>query len=389
MVEGVFGSLMQAIPVTFNLMNILLLSLGVLLGLLVGLIPGLGAMVGMSLVLPLIWFMSPEKGLLVLLGINSAVMTGGSITAILVGIPGAATNAATVLDGYPMTQRGEGARAVGASLCSSGVGGVLSVVFACAMIFLVVPLVLIMKSPELTLLIVIGLSFMAGGVGSSGAKTKNLIAGMVGILVSLIGIQSTTGALRYTFGVPYLFSGIDLVVLCLGIFGLGEIMDVFLKGETSITTAEMAKVRMKDLLEGFKDTFRHWWLTLRCSVIGYLLGVLPGIGGMIGVFLAYGFGKKVSKRPEEWGKGCVEGVIAPESSNNAVVGGATLTTLAFGIPGSSPMALVLATFLVYGIIPGRPLITEKLPLVFIILLGIAVANVLAVLFCMPLVSPLA
>jgi putative tricarboxylic transport membrane protein len=368
--------------------NILFLCFGILLGIIVGILPGIGGLVGISLFMPLLWVLEPARAILILLGLYSTCMTGGTIPAVLMGIPGSPSNIASIIDGYPMTQRGEGARAMGAALTSSALGSIISVVFALLMIPIIFPVVLALRSPEMALLMVVGLCFLAV-LGGGEDNFKNLMSGMFGILIALIGFQSTTGVLRYTFGSPHLFDGLSLVVVALGIFAMSEIMDIYLKGKAAVSAAETTKLKLSDTLQGAKDVFRNWWLWLRCSIIGFIIGVIPGIGGSIAIFIAYGYGNKVSKHPEQWGKGCVEGVIAPESANNASIGGSTLTTLAFGIPGDSVMALVLGAIMIIGIVPGREMLTENLDMVFMLLGGLALANILAVFFILPFISHLA
>ena len=372
----------------FVLMNVFFLCLGIILGIIVGILPGVGGLVGISLFMPLLWVLDPTRGILILLGLYSTCMTGGTIPAILMRIPGSPSNIATILDGYPMTQRGEGARAMGAALTSSAMGSFISVLFALLMIPIIIPVVLALRSPEMTLLMVVGISFLAV-LGGGEDYFKNLMSGTFGILLALIGFQGTTGVLRYTFGSPHLFDGLSLVLVALGIFAMSEIMDIYLKGKAAISSSETTKLKFVDTLEGAKDVFRNWWLWLRCSVIGFIIGVIPGIGGAIAVFIAYGYGRKVTKRPEQWGKGCVEGVIAPESANNASVGGSTLTTVAFGIPGDSVMALVLGAIMIMGIVPGREMLTENMDIVFLLIGGLALANIIAVIFILPFISHLA
>lgn len=388
MLETVLQGFSQGFLELFGFSNVLFLSVGVLLGIILGVTPGLGALIGISLVLPVIWFMEAGAGILMLIGIHAAVMTAGVVPTILMRIPGAPTNIATLADGYPMAERGEGARALGAALCSSALGGIVSVVLALLMVPLIVPLVLALGSPELTLLMLLGLSFLAA-LGTGEARIKNMIAGMAGILVSLIGIQDSTGLYRYTFGSAYLYDGVSLLLIALGVFAMAEIIDLSLQGRSTIASAtDTAKVKMRDIFEGMKDVFRHWGLWFRSSVLGYIVGVIPGIGGTISIFMAYGWGMKTSKHPEKWGKGCVEGVIAPEAANNSSVGGSVLTTLAFGVPGDSVMALIMGAFLIFGVTPGKELLTVNLNLAAMIIIGVALANLLAVLFILPAVSTL-
>lgn len=367
--------------------TVLLVCLGVVIGIVLGVTPGVGATIGVSLIMPMLWAIDPGTGIVMLVAIHSAVMTAGSIPAILVRVPGSILAVATMQDGYPMTQKGQGARAMGASLTSSALGGILAVPLALLMLGAIKPIVLALTSPELALLCILGLSFLAV-IGGSENKLKNLMAGVVGIMVSMVGLQAATGTYRYNFGSVYLSSGFDLVTVALGIFAMGEIFDLFIKGKGTVALKKVT-VRTRDVMQGVLDVFRHWWLWLRCSVIGYVIGVIPGVGGELGIFAAYGYGQRSSKHPEKWGTGIVEGVIAAESANNATVGGALLTTLAFGIPGEAIMALILGAFLIYGIVPGEAMFGSNLNLTVMMLIGLAFANLLAAIFCMPFLSRLA
>ena len=377
----------HALSVLFEPGNFLLICVGVAIGIILGATPGIGATIGVSLILPMLWAIEPGTGIIVLVAIHSAVMTSGLIPSILVRVPGSILAVATMQDGYPMTQKGEGARAMGAALASSAFGGIISVPLAIAMLKVIKPIVLALSYPELTLLCVLGLSFLAV-IGGSENKIKNLMAGVLGIMISMVGLQTGTGTYRYTFGSVYLSNGFDLATIALGIFAMGEIFDLFIKGKGSISLTKVA-VKTRDVLQGVLDVFRHWWLWLRCSVIGYVIGLIPGVGGELGIFIAYGYGQRTSKHPEKWGTGIVEGVIAPEAADNSTVGGTLLTTLSFGIPGEAIMALILGAFLIYGIVPGEQMFTSHLSLTLQMLIGLALANLLAGLFCLPFLSRLA
>lgn len=358
---------------------ILALIGGAIAGAILGIIPGLSSLIGIVLILPFIFGQDPVVILPLLCAILSVGFTGGSLTAILIGIPGQDTNTATLLDGFPMTRKGEGARAVGASLTASTLGGIASVLFAFGMIPLVIPLVINFRTPEMLLLILLGLTFLAAL--SRGSAIKGMISAGLGLLVSTIGFQAKTGASRFTFGSLYLYDGIDPVVMILGLFAI-PILVQFTMGQKSISPVDMPVAETYiGLLKGMRDTFRNWWLWLRSTVIGYIIGVLPGIGAVTAMWVVYSQAKQSSKNPEKFGTGCVEGVIAPESANNAVAGGSVLTTLAFGIPGSGTMVLLLAALLMLGIVPGPKMFMEQLPLCFTMLISIAVANVVGGIVC--------
>ena len=362
----------------FNPLVLLSIILGVVLGVSIG-VTAIGGMVACALFLPFVYHMPPELALSFLVALTSVVFTGGSITSILLGVPGTAPNAATVIDGFPMAQKGEAGRALGAAIGSSMFGAVASVFLALAMIPVLRPIVLSFRAPEMFMVILLGLSFMA--IMSAGSPIKGIISGFVGVLVALVGFQGVSGVYRFTFGSFFLSDGFDLNAVVLGIFALTEMFNMIVKGKETIA-ADVRKVGLKSVSQGVKDIWIHKWLFLRCSIIGYVVGIVPAIGGNAAMFVAYGHAKQSSKNSEEFGTGRVEGVIGPESANNASAAGDLLTTMAFGIPGSAVMALLMGGFLLVGVTPGPAMIKDSLPLVFTLLIGIAVANVIAGMICL-------
>jgi TctA family transporter len=248
------------------------------------------------------------------------------------------------------------------------------------MIPLVLPMILAIVSADMVFIILLGLAFM--GALTTGSRIKGLVSGGLGLLVAFIGVQTVTAGARFTFGSDYLYAGIGLVPLLLGIFAIPEAIGMAVEGGTIAKTRVIIK-GMHDVWEGAKDTFRHWTVWLRSTIIGYIIGIIPGVGAMAATFIVYGQAKQTSKHPERFGTGIVEGVIAPESANNAKEAGALLTTLALGIPGSASMAILLGAFLMLGLIPGPEMMTEHLDLSLTLLLVIVVANLLAVAICFP------
>jgi TctA family transporter len=351
---------------------------GVVTGLVFGLVPGIGGLLAMALFLPFVFAMPPKYAFIFLVAVSAVCYTGGAITAILLNIPGQEPSVATLLDGFPMTQKGEGGRALGAALMSSGLGGIATVFIALVMVPVIVPMVMAFRSAEMVFIILMGLAFM--GFLTKESMIKGLISGGLGLLISLIGMQAKTGETRFTFGSVHLFDGIALIPLMLGLFALPSAIELISKGGTISETGVSIK-GIHDVWEGAKDVFRHWTLWLRSVIIGYIIGIVPGIGATAATFIAYGQAKHTSKRPEIFGTGCVEGVIAPESANNAKEAGSLLTTLALGIPGSAGMALLLGAFLMLGLQPGPEMMTKNLPLSFTLLLSLIVANVLATGIC--------
>lgn len=362
-----------AIATLFQPMSLLIILFGVIAGLIVGVIPGIGGIMLCALFLPFLFRMPPEIALLLLITIQSVVFTGGSISAILVGIPGTGPNAATLLDGFPMAQKGKGAQACGAAITSSMAGGVVPVALALVMIPLLMPIIMAFGQAEMAILVLVGVSFLAILGGKS--ATRGILAGMLGLLISLIGFHGMTGIHRFSFGSRFFFDGIELVPVAVGLFGLAELISAISKGQATIIK-EAAATSLSGVLQGVKDVWRHKWLWFRSTIIGYIIGVIPGVGADVAVFVCYGQAKQTSKNPEEFGTGRVEGVIAPEAANNAKESGALLTTMAFGVPGGAIMAITLSAFMIVGVTPGPRMLVDHLPLALTLLLGIALANVM-------------
>ncbi|MDZ4245703.1 MAG: tripartite tricarboxylate transporter permease [Dehalococcoidia bacterium] len=339
----------------------LVMLLGVTIGLIFGIVPGIGGMAGIAIFMSFIWGQDPILGLTFILAIAAASSQGGSVTTILLNVPGDTTNAATLLDGYPMAAKGQAGRAMGIVLTASGLGGLFGGLVLLGMLPVMRPVVLAFGSPETFMMVVLGLTFMA--IIARESLIKGFVAGCLGLILAFIGLQNVTGIVRYDFfNWLYLEDGIQLIPLSLGIFAIPEVIEMMVGGETFIQKAGITIRKGGDVLEGVKDVFRHFFLFIRCCFIGTVVGIIPGIGAHTATFMAYGHAKQTSKHPEEFGQGSVEGVIAPESASNAKEGGSLLTTLGFGIPGSSAMALLLGAFLVVGVQPGPKMLVEYLDL---------------------------
>jgi putative tricarboxylic transport membrane protein len=368
----------------FQLKVLTVMMISMLVGLFFGAVPGIGGNLTLALLIPFAFGMDKITGIAFLLGGHAVVATGSSITAVLINTPGAPMSAATCFDGFPMTQKGQGGRALGAALVSSAVGGVYGAFFLLLAIPVIRPLVMAFRPPELFMMSILGISFIAV-LSSKGAQLKGLIAGGVGLLLSLIGFDPVSGVVRFSFGGSYLYEGFDVVPVVIGLFAVTEIVDLMIKGGS--IAGESYDVK-DSVWEGFRDTFRHWWLVLRCSVIGIIIGFIPGLGGDVANFLAYGHAVQTSKRPEEFGTGRVEGVLAPESANNSKEGGALVPTVAFGIPGSSGMAIMLGGFMVLGLTPGPEMLTKDLHVVFFMVWVLVIVNIVGALICMFISKPM-
>lgn len=372
--EAMFSPLL-AIVTSPYLMSLILLAIP--LGMFFGAVPGLGGKLGIVLLIPFVFGMDPIAGSIFLLAMHAVVHTGGSIPSILFGVPGTGPDAATIVDGYPMAQRGEAGRALGASLGASGVGGVIGAVFLAAMLPVLKPVILAFSPAEFFLLALFGITFIAMLSGRS--LIKGVAVGFLGLLVSLIGLDPHTGSERYTFGQLWLWDGVSVVAAVLAIFAVPEMIALGVKGGSIAKVEGTAKAYdLKQVMQGIGDVFRHPWLTFRTSVIGAFIGAIPGLGGDAASWICYGHAVQSSKNPENFGKGDVRGVIAPETANNSKEGGSLLPTLFFGVPGSSGMAILIGAFVMLGIQPGPHIALTGMDLVWSLIWALALANLLSI-----------
>jgi TctA family transporter len=366
--------------------------LGILLGFWVGLLPGLGGATTLALMLPFVYTMQPVEAFAFLLGMHSVTATTGDITSVLFGVPGEAASAATVLDGYAMAKKGEAGRALGAALASSLVGALVGAVALAVAIPVVRPLVLTFGSPELFMLALVGIAFIAALSSPSGrGMLRGFLAGALGLFLGTIGQDPQAGVARYALGTLYLWQGLDLVPVLVGLFAIPEIIDLVVRG-TSIAGAAPAGKLSRGALEGVKDTFRHFWLTIRCSLIGTFIGILPGMGGAVAQWMAYGHATQSARTAEErrgFGQGDVRGVLGPGAANNSKEGGALIPTIAFGVPGSTAMAILLGGFYLLGLVPGPDMLSKHLAVTFSMVWTIVIANVVTVIACFALLNKLA
>jgi len=362
------------------------LALGVFFGLILGVIPGLGGLVGLALLLPFTFNMDPFTALAFLMGLQAVVVTSDTIPAVLFGVPGTVGSAATILDGYPMAKKGEAGRAFGAAFTASVLGGLFGAFMLAISIPVIRPVILQIGSPELLAICVLGLSLVS--VLSGGSPLKGLAAAGIGVLVATTGDDPQTSTLRWTFDTLYLFDGLPVVPLALGLFAIPEIADMAIARKSIAGDLHIGSRWSQ--WEGVKDVFRHKWLMLRCSVIGAGLGAVPGIGASIIDWIAYGHAARTEKGADKtFGTGDVRGVIASESSNNAKEGGALLPTIAFGVPGSASMALILGAFLIHGLIPGPDMLSKNLDITYTLVWSIAIANILGAGTCFLFANQLA
>lgn len=351
------------------------MGIGVAFGIIIGFLPGVGGIVAMALLLPFIFGAEPAAAMALLLGAHVATIYNDAITGILFGVPGSAKGIALVFDGYPMTQRGEGGRALGLTAMSSLLGGIVGVVFLVAMLPVVRAVMLALGPPEYFVMGLWGLSVIA--LFGTQSIFKGLAAGGLGLLLATVGQDPVTATARYTFGSLYLFDGIDFAVAAIGLFAISQMISLHIEGG-AIAKRKVGAQR-GSVWDGVRDAFRYKRVVVQSSMLGLFIGALPGIGASVGGIAAYGQAARSSRNSDEFGKGAPQGIAAPAATLGANEGGGLLPTLGFGIPGGESAAILLSAFLVMGIAPGRQMLTEGLDLVFAMVWILVIANIVTTL----------
>ena len=369
----------HALLIILDPLRMLYLFGGVCMGLALGILPGIGGVAGLALLLPFTFNMDPYAAFALLLGMGSTTTTADPISAIVFGAPGHAASAATTLDGYPMTKRGEAGRALGASYMSAMIGGLFGAALMGISLPLLRPIILFMGSPELLAIAVFGISMVSSLSGN--APLRGLTAACFGLMLAMIGTDPQSGTLRWTMDTLYLWDGLPIVPVTLGIFALPELCDLAI-GRMAVVEAGKTIDTKTSMWLGIKDCFTHWFLILRCSWIGAALGAVPGIGVAVIDWIAYGHALRTEKgAAQTFGKGDVRGVIAAESSTNAREGGHLVPTVAFGVPSSAGMAILLGAFLIHGLVPGPDMLTKHLDVTYSMVWSIAIANIVGSGLC--------
>lgn len=370
-------NLLAALHNLASLATVIYISGGVLCGIVIGALPGLTATMGVALLLPFTFGMSAQNGILMLLGIYAGAIYGGSITAILLKTPGTPAAAATVLDGYTMAEKGEPGRALGISTFSSSIGGVISAIMLMCVSPLLAKFALKFGAQEYFALSLFGISIIASISGKS--IIKGLIAGVIGLALSCIGLDPITAMPRFTFGSIHLYSGLSFVPVMIGLFALSQVFcmldDGVKNSKYDVTRIKRVFPRREDIRKILPDVFRS-------GFIGCFIGAIPGAGTDIGAFVSYNEAKRWSKHPEDFGSGIPEGIAAPEAGNNGVTGGAMIPLLTLGIPGDAVAAVMLGALTIQGLQPGPLLYSRNGPLMYTIFLGFLLANLGILLFGM-------
>lgn len=394
-----FDAFLDGLLLALGVSAMLHLLLGVVIGLVVGLLPGLGGPVGLAVMLPFTFDMAPVEAFAFLLGMLAVTSTTSDITAIIFGVPGDAVSAALVMDGYPMAKSGQVGRALGASLASSLLGALIGALALALTIPFLRPIVLAFGSPELFMLALLGVTFVAAL--SEGALLKGLTAGSLGVMLSFVGMDSQTGVIRYAFGQLSLWDGVGLVAVAVGLFAVPEIVDLILAedrrrrgrdkasdsghGLPATLGPRGARAEYAAVFAGMRETLDHWRLLIRGSLIGVFVGIMPGLGGSVAQWVAYANAVQTSDDRESFGTGRIEGIIGPGAANNSKEGGSLIPTLAFGVPGSVTMAVLLGAFLIQGLTPGPSMLGQNLSLTMSMIFFIAFSNVIAVLLCLAVI----
>lgn len=376
-----FDHLFMAFKIASEPYNLAVCFLGVLVGTLTGVLPGLGSSTAIGLLLPLTYKLSPEQSIIMLAGIYYGAFYGGSTTSILLNVPGEGSSMITCLDGYPMAKQGRAGPALGISAFGSFIAGTFSII----MLMIIGPMLsnaaLKFGPPEFVSITLLGLVFVT--YLGSGSMIKALMMACIGLLIGCIGIDQVNGVERYTGGLLILNDGVGLVPIIMGLFGVSEVLITI---ETYSPNVEIFKTNLKELLPSKKDWKDSAGPIARGTVLGFLVGIIPGGGGILGSLISYAVEKKVSKHPEKFGKGAIEGVAGPETANNAGGGGAIIPLLTLGIPCNVSLAVLMGAFLIHGIFPGPLLIKEHPSLFWGVVGSMYVGNFMLLALNLPLIG---
>jgi putative tricarboxylic transport membrane protein len=379
MQPDMIGSAIHALQLLLEPARLMILCVGVLIGLAIGVLPGLSGIVGMAMLIPFTYNLDEYTAFALLLGMAAVITSSDFITAVLFGVPGHVGAAATVIDGHAMARKGEAGRAFGAGFAASLAGGIVGAIVLAVSIPILRPVMLSIGSPELLAFTLFGMSMVATLSGR--APLKGLTAAGLGLMIAMIGSRAQSGTLRWTFDWLYLWDGVPLIPATLGIFALPELAELAVSRKR-IAGDNAPDISFSSQWEGVRDVGRHWWLVLRCGVLGTGLGAIPGIGSAVIDWIAYGYAQRTEKNPETFGTGDVRGVIAPESSNNSKEGGHLVPTIAFGVPAGASMAILLGAFLMHGLTPGPEMLTKHLDLTYLIVWSLTLAHVIGAVICL-------
>lgn len=365
-------TLVSGLGILFQWQNFLVIPIGLALGIIVGAIPGLTSDLGIILCIPITYGMEPTMAILMLLAIYCGGTYGGSITAILINTPGTSANAATLFDGYPMTVKGQAFKALSMALFASTIGGLISALALLFLAPLIAKITLLFGPAEYFALAVFGLSVISGI--SNKSILKGLIGACIGLFISSIGMDNISGAVRYTFGTIQLRSGVDLIIALIGLFAISELL---MKSQYNPKT-DHKKISAKSITKDkiTRSEYRRCWKPIGIgSLVGVIIGATPGTGGGLAAFIAYNQTKQMSKHPETFGHGEIEGVAASEAANNGACGATMIPMLTLGVPGDGATAILMGAFMIHGLMPGPMLFQEQGNILYAIMLGLIIVNI--------------
>lgn len=368
-----FETIIEAASITLSWPTIGWMIVGVLLGIFVGALPGVGAALGMAIILPLTFGMDGTNAIILLIGIYSGGMYGGSIAAILINVPGTGAAAATTIDGYPMARKGEAVKALGISAFSSSLAGFMTVTALFLISPFLIEIVTAFGTPEYFLMAILGIAMIT--VVTKGSIVKGIASGFFGLLITTIGIAPMTPEVRYTFGSLALYEGIDYIAVLIGLFAIAEML--VLAGERGDIAEAGSEISLEgDITSGIKSVFSHPITLIKSAFIGMGIGAIPGSGGVVSTFFAYSEALRSSADPESFGEGNETAVIATEAANNGTIGGALIPTFSFGIPGSGSTAVLLGGMILHGFIPGSDLFTTNLDFTYAVFIALFLGNII-------------
>ncbi len=376
----IFSSLLSGFQIVLQPLNFVYCFLGVFIGTLIGVLPGIGPVGTMSILLPVTFGVPPVTGVIILAGIYYGAMYGGSTTSILVNIPGEAASVITCLDGYQMARLGKAGPALGMSAIGSFIGGTFSII---ALMFRVTPLAKVAVQfgpPEYLALMCLGITTVT--YLARGSVIKAVIMAIVGLILGCVGTDLISGKFRFEFGIPELADGIDLIPLAMGLFGISEVLTNVERPFKRV----IYETKIKNLLPNREDWRRSTGPIIRGSFLGFLLGILPGGGAILASFVSYSVEKKVSKHPEKFGRGAIEGIAGPETANNAATGGGFVPLLSLGIPSNVIMAILLGALLIHGVAPGPMLIQNRPDIFWGVIASMYIGNGMLLLLNLPFIG---
>jgi putative tricarboxylic transport membrane protein len=374
--------LILGFSVALTWQNLLFCFIGCLVGTLIGVLPGIGPITGIALLIPITFGMDPTTALITMAGVYYGAMYGGSTTSILLNVPGESSSVITCIDGYEMAKQGRAAKALGIAAIGSFIAGTFAIVMLSLVAEPLANLAVRFGAPEYFGLTVLALSLLTGLAGKS--LKKGLIATVLGLFIALIGADTFTNTYRFTFGTMQLVDGVSLIGLVVGLYAISEVMENI--EEPAKRIFFQARVKFKDMFPSREEWKRSWPVIGRSTITGFLVGMLPGAGATMSSFIAYSLEKRMSKHPDEYGKGAIEGVAAPETANNASTGGGLITMLTLGIPGGGSTAVMLGALMMHGLRPGPLLFQNQPEFVWGFIASMYIGNVILLALNMPLIS---